>query len=491
MSVWFTRRTSRDKIDQNSKPNILPASELHLVIVGGGSAAFSATLKASELGAKVTLINDGLPLGGTCVNVGCVPSKTLIRAAEAHHRTNHHDFQGVESSSDVRDFRAIISQKDELVGHLRQAKYLDLLPDLDDVTVIEGRASFVGPDTVTVNGETIRADRVIIATGASPSVPDISGLDAAGYLTSTTAMELEELPKSLLVFGGRYVALELGQMFSRLGSKVTILQRSDRILPTEAPDITDALTYYLADEGMEIVTGVTVDAVDRLEEGVKVTATVRGETRDFFAEHVLVAMGRSPNTKGLELPEAGIRTNGTGAVSVDDHLKTTVPGVYAVGDVVGEYAYVYTAAYEGALAAENAILGNARKRDYTAIPWVIFTDPQVAGVGMDENEAREQGFEAEVAVLPLDSVPRALAARDTRGFVKLIRDANTDLLVGARVLAPEGGELIMEASLAIKYKIPVSDLARAFHPYLTMSEAIKLAAITFGKDVSKLSCCAS
>lgn len=491
MSMESTRNKPGDKTREHTPSVALPASQLHLVIVGGGSAAFSAMLKARELGATVTLINDGLPLGGTCVNVGCIPSKTLIRAAEAHHRANHHHFQGVESTSEVRDFRAIISQKDELVGRLRRAKYLDLLPDLDGVTVIEGRASFAGPDAVSVNGETIRADRVIIATGARPFIPDIPGLEATGYLTSTTAMELDELPRSLVILGGRYVALELGQMFSRLGTKMTILQRSDRILPSEAPDVTGALTSYLADEGMEIVTGVAVDAVDRVQEGVGVTATVRGETKDFFGEHVLVATGRAPNTDGLGLAEAGVQSNGRGAVLVDDYLETSAPGVYAVGDVIGEYAYVYTAAYEGALAAENAILGNTRARAYTAIPWVVFTDPQVAGVGMDEAEAAERGFEVEAAVLPLDSVPRALAARDTRGFVKLIRDARSDFLLGARILAPEGGELIMEASLAIKYKIPVSDLAGAFHPYLTMSEAIKLAAITFGKDVSKLSCCAS
>ncbi len=280
-------------------------------------------------------------------------------------------------------------------------------------------------------------------------------------------------------------------MFARLGSDVTVLQRSDRILPSESPDVTEAMTYHLVEEGMDIVTGVSLNAVERLSEGVKIMVNVKGKKQDFFAEQILVATGRKPNTGTLNLSRAGVRTNGQDSVSVDDHLETTTPGIYAAGDVLGEYAYVYTAAYEGALAAENAILGNTRRRDYTAIPWVIFTDPQLSGVGMDETEARENGFEAEVATLPLESVPRALAARDTRGFVKLIRDTKTDLLLGARILAPEGGELVMEASLAIKYEIPVSALAEAFHPYLTMSEAIKLAAITFQKDVNKLSCRAS
>ncbi len=216
-----------------------------------------------------------------------------------------------------------------------------------------------------------------------------------------------------------------------------------------------------------------------------------GALEEFRAEHVLVATGRRPNTTGLGLEEIGVQLDADGFVVVDDTLRTGATSVWAKDDVIGDPSFVYTAACEGALAAKNALTGGARGRDYRALPWVIFTDPQVAGVGLDERGAREQGLEYEASFLPLSHVPRSIAARDTRGFVKLIRDPSTDLLLGARVLAPEGSELLMELSLAIRHSIPVAELASTLHPYLTLSESIKLVAISFGKDVSSLSCCAT
>jgi len=464
---------------------------LHLVIVGGGSAAFAAATRAAELGARATIINDRLPIGGTCVNVGCVPSKTLIRAAESLHRASHVRFDGIESSSRVADFGAVIRQKRDLVESLRQAKYLDVVADLPGVRIVQGRAKFVAPRTVEVNGERIAGDRVLMATGVSPHVPPIPGLADAGYLTNESLFELEELPESLIVLGGRYVALECAQAYARFGSRVTVLQRSDRILPSESADLTDALTGYLRAEGIEIVTGVTTDAVRRSQGATVVETTVNGETRLFRASHLLVATGRQPNTSGMGLADVGIRLDKDGFLTVDDTLRTTATGVYGAGDVIGAPEFVYTAAYEGALAAENALTGSDRARDYTALPWVVFTDPQVAGVGLDEAQAREQGFDADVATLPLTHVPRSLAARDTRGFIRLIRDRSTDRLLGARVLAPEGSELLMELAVAIRFKITVTGLRQMFHPYLTLGEGVKLAAITFGKDVAKLSCCAT
>jgi mercuric reductase len=468
----------------------------HLVIIGGGSAAFSAALKANELGAGVTLINDGLPIGGTCVNVGCVPSKTLIRAAESHHRASHQAFHGIESSSKVGSFKAIIAQKRALVRELRQAKYIDVVSDLPDIRIVEGRAGLVDGKTVEVDGEPIAADRILIATGASTFVPPIPGLEETGYLTNETAFELEELPESLIVIGGRYIALECAQMFARLGSRVTVLQRSSRILPTEADDLTDALTGYLEQEGIEIVTGVSITRVADGGMGTRVEAVIDGAEGDgaektFEAAQVLLATGRRPNTSRLGLEELGIERDPGGFLTVDETLRTSGEGIYGAGDVIGEPMFVYTAAYEGALAAENAITGSSRDRDYAGLPWVIFTDPQVAGVGLDEEQASEKGIDADVATLPLSHVPRAIAARDVRGFIKLIRDRGTDRLIGARILAPEGSELLMEISLAIRHGITANELASAFHPYLTLSEGVKLAAITFGKDVSKLSCCAS
>jgi mercuric reductase len=464
-----------------------------LVIVGGGSAAFAAALKAGEIGAETILINDGLPIGGTCVNVGCVPSKTLIRAAEAHHRAGHSRFAGIRSRSEVPDFKTVIAQKRELVEELRQAKYLDVVADLPGFRRLEGRARLLDSRHVAVDGEVLEADRILVATGAAPRIPAIPGLADAGYLTNESAFELEELPQSLIVLGGRYVALESAQMFARFGVEVTVLQRSPRILPEEMPDLTDALTRFLREEGIDVVTGVAVGQVLlRRGGGVEVEAEVDGAARTFRASRILAATGRRPNTRDLGLETAGVELDAGGFVVVDAALRTSAAGVYAAGDVIGGPMYVYTAAYEGALAAANAFgEGAARERDYTALPWVIFTDPQVAGVGLDERQAADRGLAVDVAVLPLAHVPRSLAARDTRGFVKLIREASSDRLLGARILAPEGSELLMELSLAIRHGLTAGELASTFHPYLTLSEAVKLAAISFGKSVEKLSCCAA
>lgn len=464
---------------------------LHLVVIGGGSAAFAAAIRASDLGGRATIINDGLPTGGTCVNVGCVPSKTLIRAADVLHRANRHEFAGIRSRADVADFSAVIEQKRELVTELRQAKYLDVIANVPSIRLVQGRARFVSENAVSVNGELIRGDRFLIATGATPFAPPIPGLEEAGYLTNESLFELEELPESVIVLGGRYIALECAQMIARFGSRVAILQRSDRILPTESPDLTDALAGYLRDEGIQIETGVTIRGVRRDNAAAVVDAEVGGVARTFRAAKILVATGRKPNTRGLGLDAMGVEVDRQGFVQVDDTLRTTVRNIFAAGDVLGENMFVYTAAYEGALAAENALQVDFRTRDYDALPWVIFTDPQVAGVGLDEHQAAERGLEVDVATLPMSHVPRCIAARDTRGVVKLIREKSTDHLVGARILAPEGSELLMELSLAIKHGITTGELASSFHAYLTLGEAIKLAALTFGKDVSKLSCCAT
>jgi len=464
----------------------------HLLIVGGGGAAFAAALKASGLGARATIINDGLPMGGTCVNVGCVPSKTLLRAAEALHRAQAPGaFAGIKTMGKLTDFGAVMRQKRELVEALRQAKYADVIGDDPNIRFVHGRGRLIDARTVEVNGERLSGDAVLLCTGARPAVPEIPGLANVPFLTNESAFELAELPESLLVLGGRYIALECAQIFSRLGSRVTVLQRSARILPTESSTLTDELTAQMKAEGLGIVTGVAIQRVFTEGAGIAVEAVVDGKREIFHASRLLVATGRTPNSDGLGLEKAGVKVDAQGFISADVHLATTVPGIYAAGDVIGEPMFVYSAAYEGALAAENALTGASRQRDYTALSWVVFTDPQVAGVGLDLAQAIAAGHDAEASTLPLSQVPRAIAARDTRGFIQLIRDRKTDRLLGARILAPEGGELLMEAALAIRHGITVRELVAAFHPYLTLSEGIKLAALSFGKDVKKLSCCAA
>lgn len=467
------------------------SSRRDLVIIGGGSAAFAAALRAAELGASAVIINDGLPVGGTCVNVGCVPSKTLIRAAEAYHRAGHPQFAGIEAKSRLADFTKIIEQKRHLVESLRREKYVDVIADMPGVELVQGRACIVEQNRVAVNDQVFQADKILIATGVRPWAPEVPGLAQAGYLTNESAFELAELPASLIILGGRYVALETAQMFSRLGSRVTILQRSERILPDENVDLTQALTGYLVDEGIEIVTGVELKQVHRRDGRVVVEAIVEGRLRHFEAAELMAATGRRPNTDGLGLKNAGVSLSPNGFLQVNDFLEAGAKNIFGAGDVIGDPMFVYTAAYEGALAAENALGKEKKPRDYTALPWVIFTDPQVAGVGLDETEALKRGIEVDSVTLPLSKVPRSLAARELRGFIKLVRDRKSDRLVGARILASEGSELLMEVSLAIKFGIPVRELASSFHPYLTLSEGIKLAAIGFQKDVAKLSCCAA
>jgi mercuric reductase len=458
-----------------------------LIVLGGGSAGFAAAISGHEAGAKVILVNAGT-IGGTCVNVGCVPSKTLIRAAEARHRA-HHRFTGIEISARITDFAAIIRQKDELVASLRQTKYIDVLAAHPNVRLINGRAVFRAAGVIEVDGREFRAPRMIIATGSRPWIPPIPGLRESDPLTSTSAFELERPPESILVLGGRYIALECAQMLGRFGARVTILQRSDHLLPAQDDDLTEALAGYLREDGVEIRTSVEVERVGREDGEVVVHAQVGGERLCFRAQGLLAATGRRPITRGMGLEKAGIHLAEDGRIVVDDYLQSSTAGVYAASDVIGEPAFVYTAAYEGRLAAENALNGNHRKRDYSALPWVIFTDPQVAGVGMNEKEASRAGIAIDVAKIELHHVPRALAARDTRGFIKLIKKRGGDLLFGARILAPEGAEQIMEAAMAIRHGIRVSELAAMFHPYITQAEGIKLCAQAFQKDVTKLSCC--
>jgi len=252
--------------------------------------------------------------------------------------------------------------------------------------------------------------------------------------------------------------LENAQLFARLGSKVTVLQRSHCILPTEMPDISNTLDNYLTKEGVKIKTGVKIHSVSKIKDNVSIKININGSEETIEGTHLFIAAGRKGNTKNLWAEKLGIETHGNGFIKTDKHQHTSIPNIYAAGDVTGEYLFVYTAAYSGALAVENAFTEIKSEKDYSVLPWVIFTDPQVAGVGMDENQAAASEIDYEVSSLPLEAVPRALAARNTKGFIKLIRDKKTDKLIGARILASEGSELLMEISLAIKYGITTKEI---------------------------------
>lgn len=469
----------------------VPAAEgksFDLAVIGAGSAGFSAAITAAEQGANVALIGHGL-IGGTCVNVGCVPSKTMIRAAEALHGARAASrFAGLAGEAHVTDWRALIAAKDDLVGALRQKKYVDLLPEYNGIAYLEGAARLSGA-SVLVNGSLVAAGKIIVATGASPAMPSIPGIENVPYLTSTTALELTQQPRSLLVIGGGYIGCELAQMFARTGTAVTMVTRS-RLLPEAEPEIAQALAHYLADEGVTVRAGLTYSRIEQQDGEIRLTIDVAGRVETFAAEQVLVTAGRTPNTADLGLEESGVRLAPGGGIVVDDRMRTSKSGVYAAGDVTGRDQFVYMAAYGAKLAARNALNGDSLVYDNTAMPWVVFTDPQVAGVGLSERQARLRGFDVKTSVAPLDQVPRALAARDTRGLIKLVADRNTDRVLGAQILAPEGADSIQTMVLAIKVGMTTKELGETIFPYLTTVEGLKLAAQGFDKDVTKLSCCA-
>ena len=488
-TVKTTNGTSATLVKGRSNSS---SKSFDFIIVGGGSAAFSAAIKANELGLNTLIVNDGLPIGGTCVNVGCVPSKYLIRAAESIHKASHSPFSGVTTQMPSVAFPKIIREKRALVEALRKKKYSNILDRLEFVQTVKGFASFKDEKTIVVNGEQeYTAIKFLVATGATTKIPPISGLNEAPFLTNRSLFEMEKLPKSLIVLGGGYIALEIAQAYHRFGSKVTLLQRSERILSKQSPDVSEEILKHLREDGLDVHTGQNFQRVAQRDGKIVVKTLHNGSPAEYSATQLVVATGITPNTSKLGFEKAGLELTRSGHIKVNGQLETNNSRIFAAGDCINTPAYVYTAAYEGNLAVENAFTSAGKSTNYDSMPWVVFTDPQVAGVGMDEREAERKGIPFEVNVFPLTEVPRSLAALDTRGFVKLIRNPETDKLLGATIVAAEGSELTMELSMAIKYGIPVKELGESFHAYLTLSEAVKLAAISFGKDVSKLSCCAS
>lgn len=460
-----------------------------LAVIGAGSAGFSAAITAAEQGARVALIGHGA-IGGTCVNVGCVPSKAMIRAVEPLHASRAAGrFDGIEASARVTDWASVVRQKQALVDDLRAAKYIDVLPQHNGIAYLDGAARFDENGDLTVNGSPLSAGKIVIATGSQPHVSDIPGLDQVTHHDSTSILALDHLPASLIVMGGGYIGVELAQVFARAGSAVTIVTRRG-LLPEAEPEISEALTGYFAEEGITVRSGLSYEGVSEANGPIslRVSTSKGGET--IKGEKLLLATGRVPNTGLLDLAGAGIATNGNGGILVDAQMRTSRDGVYAVGDVTGRDQFVYMAAYGARIAAKNALNGNALSYDNAAMPSVVFSDPQVASVGLTEAAAKATGHSVRTSILPLENVPRALAARDTRGLIKLVADGANKRLLGAHILAPEGADSIQTAAMALKAGMTYDDLGAMIFPYLTTVEGLKLAAQTFEKDVAALSCCA-
>jgi mercuric reductase len=461
----------------------------HVAIIGSGSAAFAAAIRCAEEGARVSMI-ESATLGGTCVNVGCVPSKIMIRGAQIARHAAAHAFDGIERRKLAIERGRMLAQQQARVDELRKAKYQDILDANPAITLLKGRARLVGPAALVVQDEhgkesRLDADRVLIATGASPAVPPVPGLKDTPFWTSAGALAADTVPEHLVVLGGSVVGLELGQAFARLGARVTVLELMDRLLPIEDEDIGRGLREALREEGIEVRTGFKTESVRWRNGRFEVT----GAGTSISADRLLVATGRHPNTAGLGLDAIGVKTLPNGAIEVNERMETSVAGVYAAGDCTNQPQFVYVAAAAGTRAAINMTGGQARL-DLSAMPAVVFTDPQVASVGLNEDVARARGLEVEVRRLGLENVPRALANFETRGFLKLVAERGSGRLVGAQILAAEAGEIIQIAALAIRQRIAVETLGNELFPYLVMAEGLKLCAQTFTRDVKKLSCCA-
>lgn len=480
-------------VDDENKVSTGGDSDLHVAIVGTGSGAFAAAIKAVEQDARVTIIEGADIIGGTCVNIGCVPSKIMIRGAQIAHSQGQHNFEGIprRKSTDkpVIDRKAMVRQQQEWVENLRYAKYESILESNSGINLVRGMASFKDSGTLIVTQEEgtekeIKADRFLLAVGARPMIPAINGLAETPYWTSTEALIAEELPKHLVVLGGSVVALELAQAFRHLGAEVTVMARST-LLSKEDAAIGAGLKSALSDEGINIRLNTVPSDISY--DGENFTVTIAQGV--VHCDQLLVATGRQSNADTLALKNAGVAVADNGTIIIDDHMRTNVENIYAAGDCTNQPQYVYVAAAAGTRAARN-MTGDDVALDLTAMPAVVFTDPQVATVGLSEQQAKAQGLDVDTSQLDLENVPRALANMDTRGFIKLVAEKDSGRIVGCQVLAHEGGEIIQTATLAISNRMTIENLANQLFPYLTMVEGLKLTAQTFNKDVKQLSCCA-
>jgi mercuric reductase len=450
--------------------------DYELVILGSGSAAFAAAIRARDLGVRVLMV-ERQTIGGTCVNIGCVPSKSLLVSSERH----RHNGSGSLAQA--------VSVKAALVEELRRQKYIELIDEYG-FEFRQGEARLLDAHTVEVEGEAVSADAILIATGARPAVPPIEGLEQAGFLTSTSALEVSDPPGRLAVIGAGAIGLELGQMFAGFGSEVTFIELL-RLAPFDETEVSEAMRGILEQEGQVVLEGAVTERV-RVEGSEKVLeGTVGAERFEVRADEILVATSRIPNTEGLGLERAGVQTDRRGAIVVDEHQRTSVPSIYAAGDVTNQPQFVYVAAAGGAAAAQNAFGEGEQRLDFSNLPRIIFTTPQIAAAGLTERQAGDQGFDVEVSVLPLEAIPRAVVNGDVRGLFKLVAETGSRRLLGASIIADGAGEVIQSAVLAIKQGMTIDDLTATWAPYLTMAEGLKLAAQTFGRDVAKLSCCAA
>lgn len=468
-----------------------------LVILGAGSTAFAAALRAQELG-KTSVMTEERMIGGTCVNRGCLPSKNLIEAARIIHDARHPRYPGLMPAEITLDFAKLIQQKDDIIHDYRKKKYDSLTGG--DISIEEGHAEFLDDHTIQINGKRLIGDKILIATGSRPVVPDIKGLEHVPFLTSDLlthdeTAEMRELPRSLIILGGGYIALELGQMFARFGVEVTILDHNSQLLAHGyEPEVGQAIGEVLAKEGINVLTNASVRSVRQEGSEIFLTAVADGKKRELRAEKFLVTTGRRPNSDKIAIENSGVVLGTNAEVRVDDYLRTNVAHIFAAGDVIGREAHSQMAtpvgSQDGGIVAQNAFSDDLRAVNHRVIPRTIFTDPQIAVVGVTEEEAIAAGHSCWCSTVPMSLVPRAGAIRHTAGMIKMVADDESEEVLGVSMVGNSAGEVIHEAAMALRFRAKIQDFIEMLHVYPTMAEALKIVAISRFKDPAKLSCCA-
>jgi len=455
-------------------------SKFDVAVIGSGPGGYVAAIRCSQLGMKTALIEKYSTLGGTCLNVGCIPSKTLLDSS--HHyedAVKHFDTHGIEISGDINiNFEKMIGRKRSVVE--QTTKGIEFLMDKNKITVFQGLGSFVDATHIEIGGdkkETIEAKNIIIATGSKPSTLPFITVDKERVITSTEALELKEIPKHLVVIGGGVIGLELGQVYRRLGANVSVIEYADRITPAMDSACSRELTKILKKQGVKFYLSHGVNKVERTGDTVQITATdKKGAEVSFEGDYCLVSVGRKPYTAGLNTAAAGVQLNERGQVEVNDHLQTTASNVYAIGDVVRGTMLAHKAEEEGVMVAEF-LAGQKPHIDYNLIPNVIYTWPEVASVGKTEEQLKEGGVQYKSGQFPMRALGRARASMDTDGFVKILADAATDEVLGVHMVGARVADLISEAVTAMEFRASAEDIARMSHAHPTYAEAVKEAAL--------------
>ena len=446
--------------------------ETDLCVIGAGSGGLAVAAGASQMGARVVLIEKG-KMGGDCLNYGCVPSKSQIAAAHSADNVRHGARFGVNGHEPEIDFREVHDHIHDVTGAIAPHDSVERSEGLG-VRVIQAAARFTGPREVEAGGIKIRARRFVIATGSSPAVPPILGINDVPYLTNETIFDLSEQPEHLIVIGSGPIGTELAQAHRRLGARVTILGRG-RLLPKDDPDAVEVMRQRLLGDGVVLHEGASIDSVMRRRNGVAIEVTHRdGQRESVQGSHLLVAAGRKPNVTGLNLEAADVTYDERG-IKADDRLRTTNRKIFAIGDVASSYQFTHMAGYHAGIVIKNALFKLPAKVDYRAVPWVTYTDPELAHVGLSEEAAGKQGLKVSTVTFPFAEIDRAQAERETDGFVKVVVDAKSRV-VGATIVGPHAGELLQVWVLAIQERIKIARVAQMIAPYPTLGEVNKRAA---------------